>query len=658
MAEPYTQMPGQLSTVQKIQMNWFQLRDRFATFRNEMIRDYEYIIGNQIDADVITKLESQGRPVMVFNLLQPVVLYMAGNLASNKRVFRAVPKRRGDERLAEVRTVLVNDYAMANCNGYEEIVKAAVDAMICKVGWTNNYMDYSEDPEGKWKTEVFDPFMIMWDPDAKKNDQSDWRYYAVSGWYGAEEIIAMIPDMPADLVEQMRLEASRIEGIVRAPGKPIGWVDRVIGSLSDYWKSRRSLGTVRSALDDMIDGAAGLYRVIEWHEKRITTSTLVYSPLSREAIPAPEDQMELSMMMQQIPGAKIQTVTTSALYVTTICPALVPDMPLVEQPYGVQGAGFQHKPIFCYDLHPDKLQTKSVLDSLIGAQDSFNQRRMTQLETLMDTVNPKWNAPENSIGNVEEWQNAARGDVRFYRRQGGDKPEPDRPTAQIQWIDKFAEEDRALIDMISQITPNMKGFEQSANEPASLYRQRVEQGMTTLQFFNMNLTLAMRQIFRYCDKSLARYMTAPKMIRLLSEPPSGMMGVEASQLGDGQLWWLAVNWPSLQGVINDMTTGEFDYEPDMSKIGQTARQLQLLEAIEFVNVMPPELVYWPKLFELWDSPIAADMGRFAEMQMGTMLLQQQVAARQEVEGKRIGNRNENLRPALEAARGGKSNGSR
>lgn len=162
------------------------LTDRFSTFRKEAGRNYDHVIGDMISTKDRKKLNDAGRPVTIYNLHLPILTYLSGTLATNKNRLRAIPIGPGDEQLAGLHTALVSDYAMENCDGYYEISKASLDAAIGKIGWLNNYMSYREDPEGKWITEAFDPFMIMFDPDARKIDQTDWRYYTVSAFYGVE----------------------------------------------------------------------------------------------------------------------------------------------------------------------------------------------------------------------------------------------------------------------------------------------------------------------------------------------------------------------------------------------------------------------------------------------------------------------------------------
>jgi hypothetical protein len=637
-------LPSEKMTVQKIQESWSILRTKFSPLQVEALRNYRYVIGDQIDPEVKKMLREEHRPAMIFNLIQPIVLYMAGTLSSNKQAMKASPIRFGDELLAELHSVLVSDYAMEGCDGYEEIVKASIDAVIAKVGWLNNHWSTRETAEGKWITSSFDPLMIMWDPDARQEDQSDWRYLAVSAMYAAEEIIAIHQeDIDPEMKDYIRREASRMEGAYRKIGTPIGWLDRVFSAVREVWDSLRGAEHLRDEkaglISEFFDGRSGLYRVIEWHEKRTIVKKWIYSPMTRQQIPIPEDLYDnpeaIAQLVAKVPEGRVKDIQQEQLWIVVVCPTLLPDRVILEKPYTVQNKGFQHKPIFCYSFHPDLVQTASVVDALIGIQDSFNQRRMTMLEYIMDTVNPRIEAPVESIEpeDMDAWKSKERGVIRFFKPQGGLKPEPRTPTVDKAALQGFIEEDRDLVQKTAGVSPNSQGYKESNNEPASLYAQRVKQGEIMMSFLNSHILRTMRSVFRYCDASLQQFLTMPRMVRLLSEPPAGMPGVVPVKQGEQDAYWLRVNWPTIDKVMNDVTEGEYDFKADFTQLGETARQIKFAEAMGFIKSIPPQLVKWGELFKLWDSPVAEAMGAFADQQQGAEVQaqQQQLKAQQDAQ---------------------------
>lgn len=621
-------------TVQKIVDAYTMLETRFSTMRRHILRNYRYVIGDQLDHDIESQLQAEHRPALIFNLIQPLIVFLAGSLSSNRQAMKATPTRFGDELLAELHSVLVSDFAMNNCDGYEEIVKAAIDAVIAKVGWVNNYWSTRTNPEGEWITESFDPLMVLWDPDGRKEDQTDWRYQCISGMYGAEEIVSIFAEeMSEEMKDKVRAEARKLEGAFRRLGTPYGWLDRVQSYLRETWDSIRGAETVRDTRSGLIsnffDGRTGLYRVVEWHEKRTIIRKWIYSAETRDKIQIPpeksEDQVYIQQELAKFPGGQMISIPEEQLWVIPTAPALLPNDVIFEKPYKVQGKGFQHKPIFCYSFHPNLLETASIADVLISPQDSYNQRRMTMLEYIMDTVNPSIDAPKESIApeDLDDWKSKGRGVIRFFKNTVAGKPEPRVPTVDKQALQVFAEEDRDLVTKSTGITPNLQGYSETSNEPASLYSQRVRQGQVMMSYFNSHVLRAMRSIFRYCDANLQQFLTFPRMVRLLSEPPEGMPGVQKINQGKQDTYWMQVNWPTLQGIVNDVRQGEYDFRPDFTQLGETARQTKFAEALAFIKTVPPQLVDWGALFELWDSPIAEKMAQFAKQMQGAAARQRE-----------------------------------
>jgi hypothetical protein len=617
--------------VAHITQTFSTLLTRFAPLRQQMLRNYRYAIGEQIDPEVREQLAREKRPALVFRLMDPLLLFLSGTLQKDRQKLRAVPVRRGDEDLSDLHTVLVSDYAMEGCDGYEAFSKAALDAAIAKIGVLNNFYDTRNDPEGEWRTEADDPLSYVWDPDGRKLDQSDWRYIAKHGMYSADEIIGIYGDsLSDDMKFRIRQEAERIEGSYEgAGGKPVGWWNRVLYGIKDAlgFDSQKHPGT--SFVSEIVDARSGLFRVIEWHDRRTIRKQYVYSPYTGSMEQIPDDKLGDEQYVEQAKlrhvGATIVVDQQETFWTTVVVPALIDDMPILEKPYTVQQRGFQFKFIFCYNWHPDLLQSTCLVDALISPSDLYNQRMMTMLEAAMDAINPRYNVPEYSIDpkDLAAWESKERGVMRIFKPVMGTlKPEPERPdSASFHMHKVLADESRDVHDRVAGFSPNLQGFSETSNEPASLFAARVEQGMTMLAHFFGNIYKTMRLTFNYCDAALVTYMTFPRMVRLLAEPPPGVRGVEYDPSGGS--WWLSVNMPTMQGIMNDLKQSDYDFRVDLTQTGQTAKRLKFIETMELAKHMPPELVYWPKLFELHDSPVSKDMQQYAEHMMGMRLGQQQ-----------------------------------
>ena len=81
---------------------------------------------------------------------------------------------------------------------------------------------------------------------------------------------------------------------------------------------------------------------------------------------------------------------------------------------------------------------------------------------------------------------------------------------------------------------------------------------------------------------------------------------------------------TIQGVINDVSQGEFDFIVDSNQVGETAKQMQRAEILDLLQIMPHELVPWDKLLKLFDF---ADVDEWVQY-VGAMMGQAQAAAQQ------------------------------
>ena len=228
MGKTDEQKKSDAQKVNKIVATWDTLDTRWRTFYTEAVRNFEFLVDEQISPTAKKILKDEGRPELVFNFLLSLVNYISGVIATNKFRMKATPIRRGDEKGAELHTVLV-DWAMNGCDGDYEIAKAAVMAAIAKIGWLNNYWDASAPGGGKWVTKSYDPMMVRMDPDTKYEDLSDCRYIAVSGFYSAEEIINIfgLDKKDPDKAKKIRDNAKKLEGTGQKDDKPKGWLDKI-----------------------------------------------------------------------------------------------------------------------------------------------------------------------------------------------------------------------------------------------------------------------------------------------------------------------------------------------------------------------------------------------------------------------------------------------
>ena len=644
---------------------WENLYTRWLPFFRKAYKNYKYLRGDQISKKQRDELREAHRPESEMNFLLPLVVFLAGMIAKNKSRMQANPTKRGTEMKALLHTSM-NEWAMNNCNGDYELASAAKDAAICGIGWTNNYWDVNAD---KWITKRSSVFNNMFDLDARaKEDQSDWRFHTFHDYYSAEEIISTynLNDIQMEVEGQtisaaalLQKRAEDLEGKYRGAGKPKGFLDRVLAGVLDFFDPEgRKERYLQYGVDDYSDLRGGLYRVIEFHDKRTIIETVLINLLSGEKIEVPQVVMKDPDLYKRFVKEQHalwweHNISRTEEWITAVCPKLLPERTLLEQKYPVTGKGFQFKPVFWYDFDPDNVESRGVLDNLMSVQDFFNQRMMSFLEWLLQMITPNWAVTKNSIGPEDKnsWQSAERGKIMEWDPNvagaAQNPPKEIKPDASLgQALLNSANDVFALKDNLSGISPNSMGFKESSKESGVLYNRRVQAAMTMLEHPFAHIQFAQEQIFNFCDRNLQTFLKLPRAIRLFGQPPLGLEGVDMDP-AQKNAYWVNLNMETVKGVLNDVSEGEYDFKADPTQLGQTAKQgiyMMNLEMFEKIAMADKDVALGilPLILESSDSPDAKEMAAIAtkirdrkmqaqdlDGQMAIIAKQQELAKRQQ-----------------------------
>lgn len=158
---------------------WFRADLRHANdWREEATKDYAFRDGDQYTDDERRILEDQGRPPIVFNRIGAIIDAVSGQEISNRQEVRYIPREYDDQQPTDLLTsaaLWFRDQADADDNDSE----AFRDTITGGMGWTETRLDYEDNPEGMLVDDRVDPFEMVWDYNARKNNLADasrvWR---------------------------------------------------------------------------------------------------------------------------------------------------------------------------------------------------------------------------------------------------------------------------------------------------------------------------------------------------------------------------------------------------------------------------------------------------------------------------------------------------
>ena len=616
----------------RIQNSFTLLLSKYQQMRREQLEGLRYAIGQIIDETTEEKLRAQNRPILEYPIPQQTLLYIAGKLKTDMRKHKAVPTEQGNEEQADLATQR-NEWAMEVSRGYKNMATAGMHSAIAKRGVVNMFWSTEENPEGQPSLEWVDPLLVMFDPDPGQN-----RFVCYFPMLSAEEIIRIHKKyLDDDTVSAIRQKAREYEPRIANNQKPTSWTERISGDVRRVWQKFKGIPDSATSINEWMDSASGLYRIVEWHDKRTETKKFAYSPITQgfEQIPAEmlDDQSYHQSVLERVgpdgipafPDGIINEESVEAIWTTGICPALLPDRLLYEIPHEIQGSGFQFKKVDCYDWHPDPTAVQSIMDSLEAPTKFFNHEKMSLMALIGRALNPGVDAEEESISvtEIDNWKTGADGILRFFKR-GRNQPQERRvPVEAFKLVEVMAQSSKEMIDFLSGVGQSAKGYQESAGESGVLYKNRISQTEVMIAYFFGQMEEFGHEIFLYLDQ--------------LCDVKMKDMARRLAMTGDPQ----GPKWLELNTIPeNTLANYHFNYIIDPRSVGETQRAekfLTLAQLREMVGNDPILSLFVAGLMtEFVDIPEAkklkALIGQRIQMMMG---VEQQNMQMQNIAGKLV-----------------------
>jgi hypothetical protein len=162
--------------IKKITSNLKEGRKHWSKWRTQAREDYDFYASNQWSEEDARKLDSEGRPAVVFNRTARTVNAIKGLEIQSRQEIRFFPREVTDTGVGEYYSA-AGKWARDLCDAEDEESDAFEDLTICGIGWTESRMDYEEDQEGLYKKDRIDPLEMLVDPTSKKRNFADskWR---------------------------------------------------------------------------------------------------------------------------------------------------------------------------------------------------------------------------------------------------------------------------------------------------------------------------------------------------------------------------------------------------------------------------------------------------------------------------------------------------
>lgn len=185
--------------LKEIKDNVKKSKDHLTNWFNEAREAYDYFAGRQWTEEDTQKLDSEGRPHIVFNRIPRVINAITGLEVENRTEVVYTPRQTGDAMASDILTGAAQ-YVRDNCDAEDEESQAFKDCLICGIGWTETHINYEVNPDGEILIERADPLDMHYDCTATKRNLSDMEWVAREKHYTKRQFKSMWPDADANIL--------------------------------------------------------------------------------------------------------------------------------------------------------------------------------------------------------------------------------------------------------------------------------------------------------------------------------------------------------------------------------------------------------------------------------------------------------------------------
>lgn len=189
--------------------NW----DAQSSYRDKMRDDFAFKDGHQHTDDELTALDETQRAALVFNRVAPILASVSGSEINNRTEVRFIPREIGDAKPNEILTAGA-EWFRDEANSEDEDSQAFEDMLTCGIGFTETYLDFEADSEGRPSEQRIDPLEMFWDCHAHRKGLSDSAVFGRVRSIPCDEARGMWPDRELSDINAGWITPERVNGNV------------------------------------------------------------------------------------------------------------------------------------------------------------------------------------------------------------------------------------------------------------------------------------------------------------------------------------------------------------------------------------------------------------------------------------------------------------
>lgn len=519
-------------------------REYWQDYFERGIESVRYVGGEQwSDADRI-KFQKENRPVITINVLRSLVNQITGMRVAERLMPRVRPEREGTVEKANIYNKLL--YFILKRQNYKSInYQVQQDQVVCGMGSWEIFID-DEDVRPELALRRTDWNEVMYDYLAEDIFYRDSRKIFRAKFLAPETVKEVYGiDFPKDFTHD--------------------WTDTDAAQTLDRF-------------DDFVDDSGNIL-VIEVHEMRRKKE---FQVTDGETFRRSDTSVDPEIL-QAIFGERAEQIETikKEHWISTLIPAYDQGNPIQEEKAGLQLGTYPLVPVICYKVG-DKIA--GVVEDAKGEQDRINKSYSQMIEVLGYSAKNVYFTKTGSVDDDEFEKNISRpgGHINY----DGDKPPTQANTAQLPmgYADLARMADANLVK-ITGVRPALEGRSEFAGESGVKQAIKLQQAKQQLSIIDKRFIDAFSYVCGLLLKGIPQVYTYQFTFQILE--------------GNDQIQDVQINFPTLNGILNDMSSDNGEYDISIDQVGETGsfRQAMNDELSSMMSTMGPEFA--GLLMPLW-----------------------------------------------------------
>lgn len=517
---------------------------------DEMEKGYHWLAGVQYTKEQESYYDQIRRPHNVFNLIFPHVNTLLGEILEQDDMERVFPKGRSDPQLAStLQDILDHIYTS---NDEEAAFLETVLAGLCKMGFEYPRFSAEKDLDGSIVITNTDEFEILFDSRSKDYFLDDAAYVGRSRWLIVDQILRLWPEHRGELKSMLR--------------------DR---KESKYFDEIGEEGTAMMNHKDFVNEKEGQYRVIEFHEMEWQDAEVAYDPITRERRIWTLSGERADEFLRANPNTVIIESNEKVKKVTKIIPGL--NFLLEEKEADIQDGQYDYVPFFAYHYGVKTIDNFGIFKNAFGPQMEFNEWHNRTADIINKSAAPAFAFRPGQVHNPNQLKNYGSMpglaiEVKDEAQSIEDVFKQYQPAGFPAAADRMSMETLELLPKILGITQNQMGQEQTKQENASLFAQRVRQAVKAMAVIYRNISRTKKRRSDKVLRLIQHYYNKPRVINILVKKDMTQKEVFLNlKYGDR--------------IINDVSVGEYHVIMDDLERNPTARALRFMMKNELAQLV-------------------------------------------------------------------------